>query len=384
MIQMITAYTEEVEADDGIDELLGQIDTGSLKKNSVGLVTCHPDFINSGFIGELRKKLQFDIIGMTTIASANPHGRGMFTLSLTILTSDDVVFETAMAQSLNAGNCYDKVKAVYSETAKKLPGPPAMILTFFPFMQEISGTQMHKHFDEICGGVPFWGSLACSPDALTGHWFVFRNGDTDKDGLAMLLMHGQVNPEFIVISLLSYNIMKTMGRITSSDGCHLKEVDGIPPVKYLEKLGINLQKDVPFAMPLMVYYEGSAEPVALGIYAVNDDGSCMCGGEMPVGATIAVGEITVEGTLASTAECMERVKKTGKRGGALFLPCITRYIMLTPDHEREMSLVVEKMENGSLMPFSMAYAGGEICPVKDRIGELQNRFHNFTFVACVF
>jgi hypothetical protein len=81
---------------------------------------------------------------------------------------------------------------------------------------------------------------------------------------------------------------------------------------------------------------------------------------------------------------MERVKKLNKRGGALFLSCLTRYIMLTPDHEREMSLVVEKMENGRLMPFSMAYSGGELCPVKDRIGELQNRFHNFTFVACVF
>jgi hypothetical protein len=381
---MVTAYTEEVEIDDGVAEILNQITPGSLKKNSVGLITCHPDFTNSGFIGELCKKLPFDVIGMTTIASANRHGQGMFALSLAILTSDDVVFETAMASSLDAGNCHNKVKEVYSETLKKLPGRPAMILTFFPFMQEISGTQMHKYFDEICGGIPFWGSLASSPDAHTGHWFVFRNGDTDKDGLVMLLMHGQVNPEFIVISLLYDNIRKTRGRITSSDGCHLREIDGVSPVKYLEKLGIILRNDVPFAMPLMVYYEGSSEPVALGIYAVNDDGSCMCGGEMPAGASIAIGEITAEATLASTAECMERIKKTGKRGGALLLSCVTRYIMLTPDHEREMSLVSEKMENGNLMPFFMGYSGGEICPVKDRIGEAQNRFHNFTFAACVF
>jgi hypothetical protein len=58
--------------------------------------------------------------------------------------------------------------------------------------------------------------------------------------------------------------------------------------------------------------------------------------------------------------------------------------MLTPLHDREMSVVSEKMENGRLMPFFMAYSGGEICPVKDRIGVLQNRFHNFTFVACIF
>jgi len=382
---MLTAYTEEVdEVDDGIAEILGQINLGNLKKNSVGLVTCHSDFTNSSFIGELCKKLPFDIIGMTTIASANQHGQGMFSLSLTVLTSDEIVFEAAMARSLDAGNCHEKIKAVYSDTVKKLPGQPAMILTFFPFIQDLSGTQLHKDFDEICGGIPFWGSLASSPDVQTGHWFVFHNGDIDRKGLAMILLHGPVDPEFIVISLPSENIRKTRGRITDSDGSCLKAIDGIPVLKYMDNIGISIQKEVPVVMPLMVYYEGSAEPVALGVYAVNDDGSLMCGGEMPVGATIAIGEITVEGTLASTAECMERIKKTNKRNGAMFLPCITRYIMLTPVHDREISLVAEKMENGRFMPFSMAYSGGEICPVKDRIGALQNRFHNFTFVACVF
>ena len=77
-------------------------------------------------------------------------------------------------------------------------------------------------------------------------------------------------------------------------------------------------------------------------------------------------------------------KKTDKRGGALFLPCIIRYIMLAPIHDREIALVDEKMENGRYMPFSLAYSGGEICPVKDRMGVLQNRFHNFTFIACIF
>jgi hypothetical protein len=385
MIKMLTAYTEEVdEVEDGIAELLRQINLGALKKNSVGLVTCHSDFINSAFIGELCKKLPFDVIGMTTIASANQNGRGMFSLSLTVLTSDEIIFETAMAGSLDTGSHREKIKAAYSETVKKLPGEPSMIFTFFPFLNELSGTQLHKDFDEICGGIPFWGSLASSPDVQTGHWFVFRNGDADSKGIAMVLVHGPIDPEFIVISLAPESIRKARGRITGSDGCCLKEIDEIPALKYMENIGINMQKDLPVVMPLIVYYEGSAEPVALGVYTVNDDGSLMCAGEMPVGATVAFGEITAEDILATTAECMDRIKKTGKRDGALFLPCIMRYIMLTPIHDREIALVDEKMENGRLMPFSIAYSGGEICPVKDRIGVLQNRFHNFTFIACVF
>jgi hypothetical protein len=382
---MLTAYTEEVdEVEDGIAELLGQINLGALKKNSVGLVTCHSDFINSAFIGELCKKLPFDIIGMTTMTSVNRHGRGMFSLSLAVLTSDEIVFETAMAGSLDAGNCHDKIRAAYSEAVKKLSAEPSMILTFFPFLNDLSGTQIHKDFDEICGGIPFWGSLACSPDVQTGHWFVFRNGDIDTKGLAMILLHGRVDPEFIVVSLPSESIRKNRGRITGSDCCNLREIDGIPALKYMENLGISIRNDIPIVMPLMVYYEGNAEPVALAIYAVNDDRSLLCAGEVPVGAIVAIGDITAESILASTAECLERIKETNKRGGALFLPCVSRYIMLAPVHDREISLVGEKMENGRLMPFSMAYSGGELCPVKDRAGVFQNRFHNFTFVACVF
>ena len=56
MVKMITAYTEEVdEIEDGIAEILQQIDLGTLKKNNVGLITCHFDFIDSGFIEELCK-----------------------------------------------------------------------------------------------------------------------------------------------------------------------------------------------------------------------------------------------------------------------------------------------------------------------------------------
>jgi len=384
MIKMITAFTEEVdEVDDGIAEILEQINISTLRKNSVGFITCHFDFTNSGFVSELSKKLPFDIIGMTTLSSANQHGQGMYSLSLTVFTSDDVVFKSAMTGSLSGDKYQDEIKAVYMDTLKKQDGTPSFILALFPFVSQISGAIIHKSFDEICGGVPFWGSLATNVDASFERCHTFLNGEIGQDALAMILMYGPVDPEFVVVSIPTQNIRKNRGQITASDGCVLKEINGIPPLKYLESLGVVILRDVPNVSPIMVYYEGNSDPVALAVYSVYDDGSFLCGGEMPKGASVAVGEITSEGILASASEGVERALKTGKRNGVLFMPCVSRYLMLSPNQNVEIALVKEKMENGNIMPFMLGYAGGELCPVRNEAGVLQNRFHNYSFNACV-
>ena len=218
MIKMITAYTEEVdEVEDGIAELIEQLDLGSLKKNSVGLVTCHFDFVDSEFIGELRKKLPFDLIGMTTLASSNQYGQSMYAFSLVVFTSDELVFQAAVAESLSTGDYQEKIKAAYSDAAGKLPGKPSMILTFFPYIKDVSGGSFHKNFDEICGGVPFIGSIATNVDISFDRCAVFCNDKASNDNLAMILMHGPVEPEFILVSLPAQNIRKNRGLITKSE-----------------------------------------------------------------------------------------------------------------------------------------------------------------------
>ena len=384
MIQMMTAYTEEVdEVEDGIAEILGQIDITTLKKNSVGLVTCHVDFTNAGFIGELCKRLPFNIIGMTTMASANQYGQSMYGFSLTVLTSDDLLFQSAATGPLGLDDYHQKIEKTYSDTVEKLPGKPSLILAFFPYIQELSGALIHKSFDKICGGVPFWGSIATNQEVSFERCYAFSNNDVGKDSLVMILIHGQIDPEFIVVSMPTENIRKNRGLITNSDGCQLKEINGVSALNYLESLGVVVMKDSSIVTPLMVYYEGSAEPVALGIYKVNDDGSVLCGGDTPVGASVAVGEITGDGILQSAKEGMDRIIHSTRRNGALLLPCVTRYVMM-PDHNEELELIAGKMKTIGTMPYMVGYAGGEICPVLNESGVFQNRFHNFTFSACIF
>ena len=383
MIQMMTAYTTEVdEIEDGIAELLTQIDLNKLKKNSVGLITCHFDFAQTGFLAELQKRVSFDVIGMTTLASANNHGVSMYALSFSVLTSDDIVFDTAMSEPLGPDNYDEKIRALYDEVSVKTNGDPSMIISFFPYLEKLSGALMHNSLDKACKGIPVWGSLATNIDVSFERCHAFRNGVGVEDALVVLLMYGEVNPEFVVISIPEQNISDTRGMITESDGCIVKKINGMTAIDYLSSIGVKLIDKAPTVTPLMVYYEGSEKPVALGIYTIFDDGSLLCGGEMPIGATLAVGEINSKGIMETANKGVAKLLETGKKSGALILPCVTRYVMLTPDQNSEMQLIINTMKD--TMPFMMGYSGGEVCPVRDDTGIPQNRFHNYTFSACIF
>jgi len=382
---MLTAYTEEVdEIEDGIAEILEQVDLGALRKNSVGMVVCHCDFVSSGFIAKLRARLPFDLIGMTTMTSATGPELGMYALALTVLTSDEVAFETAMSASLDTDGYEREVRAAYSGCAKKLPGDPELIVALLPFLKRPNGAELHRVLDEACRGAPIWGGVATHTDTGFDRCYVFRNGEREKGCMALLLAHGPISPEFIVVSMPLQNIRENRGKITKSDGCVLKEINGLPTIKYLETIGIVIMENAPVTTPLMVYYEGIPEPVALAIYAVNGDGSISCGGEVTEGASVAVGEITTNSVMASAKEGMDRALGSGRRGGALLLPCISRSIMLDPNHDDELELVAAAVGNGKVLPFMAGYSGGELCPVRDNAGVLRNRFHNFTFSVCVF
>ncbi|MDR1730538.1 MAG: FIST C-terminal domain-containing protein [Synergistaceae bacterium] len=387
MIQMTTAYTTEIdEPEKGIDEILEQLNLKSLKKHSAGVLACHFDFIDEGFVAELSKRLPFDFIGMTTIANATAQGHSMYGLSMAVLTSDEVSFSTVLTEPLGSADYGEKIAGAWASARGQLPGDPSLLMTIIPYLKYLSGSIMLESLDDVCGGIPIWGGAATSVDVGDTQCCVVRNGVASPAGLAMLLLQGSVNPEFVFTAIPRQKIRESVGVITESDGCLLKKINNQPAWKYLENIGINLVKQSSTSMPFMVYYEGNAEPVSLGVYTINEDGSLLCGGPMPEGARITTGEITVEGIISTGEESVRRILQSNRHGGAFLFPCVTRYVMLAPNQGDEMKLVA-KMTGGSgenKVPHLMSYCGGEICPVRDENGKLHNRMHNYSFSACVF
>jgi hypothetical protein len=383
MIKMQTARTSEIdEIDEAIKEIKSQIDFKALKKNSGGIIFCHIDFIDSGMVAALCKELPFGVIGMTSMAGADERGYGLFDLTLAVLTSDEVTFEVGMTGNINQNNYKAELDKLYKDMRAGVKSDPAMIFTFMPYMRGVSGYEVVAAMDKACNGIPMWGSITNNIDFNYETVQTVCNGKNLPAGVAMMFVSGPVKPEFIVSSIPERNIANNRAVITKSEGAVLYEVNDMPILEYLAKIGLVITKENITTTPLMLYYGGAKEPVALGFYTLFEDGSVLTGGEMPVGTSVAVGSIDAEGIFESAENGIRRILQHKDRRAALLLPCVTRYIMLAPDQERELRLIEEKLGKGG-GAYMMGYSGGEICPMPGADGKLRNRFHNYTFCACL-
>ena len=383
MITMYTARTSEIDGiDEAISEIKSQIDFTALKKNSGGLLFCHTDFVEGGIAAALCEELPFSVIGMTTMADADEHGYGLFDLTLTVLTSDEVSFAVGMSDSINSDNYVAEIDQLYNRVRNKVTDDPTMIFTFIPHMRDVAGYEVVAALDASCKGIPLWGSITNSFDFNYEEVDTICNGECLAAGVAMMFVNGPVETKFIVSSIPEHNIADNRAIITKSDGAILREVNDLPLLDYFANIGLVIAKENITTTPLMVYYEGTEEPVALGFYNLFEDGSVLTGGEMPVGASFAVGSINTQGIFESAENGLAQILDFKDRQATLLLPCVTRYLMLAPDQESELRLIEERLANSG-SPFMMGYSGGEICPMLGADGKLHNRFHNYTFCACI-
>jgi hypothetical protein len=380
---MLTARTAEIdELADAISEIKSQIDFTALKKHSCGLIFCHEDYIESGVVAALCKELPFDIIGMTSMASADKHGFGLYDFILTVLTSDEVSFVGGMTDDINHDNYQGEIDRLYASLRERAGSDPAMIFTFMPYVRDVSGQETVSALDASCRGIPVWGSLTTNLALNYDTVQTVCNGKSLRAGVAMMLLNGPVKPTFIVSSIPEHNISNNRALITKSDHAILREVNDMPILEYLARIGLEVTRENITTTPLMLYYDGADKPVALGFYTLFEDGSVLTGGEMPVGTSFSVGSIDAEGISESAREGLERILAHPERQATLILPCVTRYIMLAPNQEGELKQISESLASAP-QPFMMGYSGGEICPTPGADGKLHNHFHNYSFCACI-
>jgi hypothetical protein len=363
-----------------LEEILGQLDVGGLKANSLGILYCHMDFIEGGIAEHIARELPFDVIGMTSMASASLATEGLYRLSLAVLTSDDVHFTTASTPPLTVDGYQQAITTSWRDAAMRATAVPRFIIGYLPFARGVSGQDLLTAFDEASGHIPLWGSIASGTDMTYSDCYTIHNGTIGQVGAVFALVEGAVEPEFVVTSIPERNISERKAMVTKSHGCVLNEINDMPALDYIEQLGIIFNRGDQTTVPLMIDYRDGSQPVALGMYAFLEDRSILCGGLVPEGALLSVGEIDAQGILETAQESLDTLCSLTDKSGFLLLPCVTRFIMLAPRQEDEMLATINRLEG--VIPYQLGYSGGELCPVRAEDGSWYNRFHNFTFAAC--
>jgi hypothetical protein len=383
MIQIVQAHTLEIDdVDAAIGEILDQLKGQSILKNSVGLVACFSDFLGSGVVSALAEKLSFPLAGATTLAASANGISGDTILTLTVLTSDDVEFVTGMTGAIS-GEDEGPLLEAWEKTGGKRQDKANLMIAFAPLLLNVSGDFFAESWSGITGNVPVFGTLAVDHNQDYHEAHTIYGGEGFRDRFIFVLCYGKLEPRFFSGGISQEKVFREKGVVTSSRGNQLKGVNGVSVGDYLSSLGLTRDETGNIeginSFPFILDYNDGTQPVIRVLFAITPDGSAVCGGKIPEGATLTVGNVTAEEVMRTSADALLKALESGGGKSMLIFSCVGRYFALGFKASREMAKTEEILKG---TPFALSYSGTELCPVYDKSGKLTNRSHNDTIVIC--
>lgn len=382
MLNMRNAYTQEL--DDvqlAVEEILQQLELDAfLLPHAAGLISCHPEFLETGVVEALCERLPFEVVGATSLGNAVNGELGLMQLCLSVFTSSDVEFITVLSEPLSDEDL-SGVADAYTNVAGGLPRAPGLVLVMAPFIPGVGGERILQRLDEAAGGAPVFGTLASEPDIDMSLCATIHNGKTYDRSASLLLMVGEIHPRFFVASLSEDRVQKQRAVVTKSKGNLIMEINDVSVRAYMQSIGLSKGDGIEGvnAIPFVFDLNDGTKPATWAIYMVTEEGYAACGGAVPPNSTFAVGSLEMDDVLHTAEQVTLQALQAGSNGLLLF-PCMGRNMVLGLDSLAEME-VVEKLAGGRI-PYHLSYSNGEVCPVYTAAGGTANRFHNFTFIVC--
>jgi hypothetical protein len=391
MIQAFSAFTEEIDdVEAAVAEIQEQLllEEGRLLSNTIGLISCVPEFVESGVVKALQEALPFDLIGQTTLAGASPHSTSLVILNILVLTSDELEFAHGWTEPVTKEDAGIIAESYHAAVAGHTDRP-AFTLVYAPLLLNIGGDFFVNALDALGDHTPVFGSLAVDNTIDYHNSRVLYRGEASANRLAFVVVYGKVEPQFYLATISHESIFAERGVVTSSEGNLVKEIDGKPAVDFLKSRGLATDENGVIegvnSFPYIVDYNDGTPPVIRVIFTTTPEGYAVCLGDIPEGSTLSIGYFIEDEILATTRAKLATVElREGLHAGIIF-SCVGRYFTTMLDPTGEATMVHEFIDPSGL-PYALAYSGGEICPVPTGAegGSPINRFHNSTFVALVF
>jgi len=382
MIRMLTAYTREIDdIEVAVAEIMEQLKCGDrLCRHAVGILAFHPDFLETGAVKAISDALPFASIGGTTSAVAVPGSMGDLMLSVTVLTSDDVRF-VAGASAPIASDPLAPVRDLYARLVPSLLEKPSLLLTIAPVIKHVGGDDFVRAIDMVSGGVPLFGSLAFTHLLDLSGIETWGDGERHTDALTLVALFGEVNPEFHLTTIPDERTIHQKATITKAEKNQIQSINGMTPLNYLESIGLAQNGHVTAlpAIPFVLTLSDGSQVVRT-VYSTTEEGAILAFGDTPQGSVVGFADVDADFVIKTTSETIAGTIAV-KAENILVFSCAGRRWTLGVRTEGEIEKIVQHFDK--LCSFMFAYSGGEICPVRNRQGDLVNRFHNFSMISCM-
>jgi len=387
MLKCASVFTCEVDDFDlALSEIKSQIsDKLNLLDNTVGVIMCHTEFIESGMVKHICDSLPFDLAGVTTSSQAVNETAGDVILTIFIMTSDDVYFRAGITGSFE-GDMFSPAKEAYDKLG--ISENPKLVLVFPPLPDENAGDAYLQAWENTTPGIPVFGTFSTADTADFSGGKVIFNGEATDTCMSFIYCYGNINPGFIVGTFSEENAMPYRGEITKSKGVFVEEINNVKAYTYFEELGLAKDGEpnsiftfVPFLIDQKNRRDYDGIPILRELVTFNEAGTAIFRGNIDEFSTFKMLHGTFEDVIKTAREKLEEAVSLPDINGILVFSCIARRMMvMQKDSLRELNVAMELIGD---IPFMMGYAGGEICPTSVNESIAVNRYHDYSLITMI-
>lgn len=392
MKSYVITITEIDDQNLALDELNAQISNITLLKNTVGIVSVNPEYVQSGIYAAAANAVPFPLLGMTTLSQTVNGQIGTFLFSILVLTSDTCEFEYGTSGVISReGDAAKLTQECYQNIRAKVEGDVRLCLLYVPYTEYRCTNEYISAIAEIDEHVPVFGSLAnADMEHLFDDMKTLCGANHYNDRLVMLLISGDIAPEFYIGSITKEAvIMPDIGEVTEATSNHVMRINGMKVGDFFEKIGFfvgDARNQGLLTSIFMVDEKDEAgnivSSVSRGVLSQSDD-SVIFGGNVPVGSVLSVATTTKEMVVATAKDVALRIKEHHNGKTVLMYSCIGRRFSLLDEPVKEYETLNEQLQ-GSNFNCLVSCSCGEICPTLVTETKTYNSEHNQALIACVF
>jgi len=397
MTKLYTAITKEIDVpEQAVQDLLGQLNLkDNMLTNTVGIIHYYFEYIETGVYDALCNALPFPLVGCVSDYLASNNGYGDTCLTITMLTSDDAHFQIFTVNDTNKKETNEIIQELKSLcTEMSLYEKPKMAFTFLAPLNHFSGDNLIEAVNDIKDPFPLFGTIAFYLGELDLSCQIAVNKSYSSDTIIFLAVYGNVEPQFYVTTSFAFEESFSQdAEITDASDATLKTINGISAVQYLKQQNIITDDNTVigttiWAVPAILSYPNGISVVRAFVTVIDGTEHILATGTMKIGAKIKFSILDSDKTIASAEQLMNNLSDLQKKD-IIAYSCGARAWSLGINHSAEaktIQLVAEKHleKSGNMLRYSIAYSGGEICPIYNDQKQLINVLHNYTLIACTF
>ncbi|MDR3012508.1 MAG: hypothetical protein LBU70_04785 [Chitinispirillales bacterium] len=396
-IKAFNAFTKELDNPEvAVREILEQLKPEeNMLKNTIGVVHFYHDFAEDDIWQTFADAMPFELVGgMSSYIGATGQSDDA-AVSVTMFTSDVVRFAVETIEDIDTKSTEQmvgEVTRIYKEFCAE--EKPKLIVPFTSPMPQFSGDDLVSAVNAFPDPVPLFGMLVYSIEGVPDSSYVVGNGKISLSMCALMAVYGDIEPKFYMTT--SFDVGEGYGEaaeITDVEGAMLKSINGIPALKYLKEQGIASPDDsgtgseIAVIPAVLTCPDGTTVARAF-LKVVEGTDYILAAGIIKKGSKILFSILDGDKTVASTDKLIKELDEA-KKSTIYILSCAARAWSLGSNIFAEMQQIADyakeyEQKNNSPLRYSIAYTGGEICPIRDSGGKYINTLHNYTLIACAF